>query len=68
MIFDTHAHYDDSRFDEDRDELISSLPEKGVSQIINCACDYKSCLTTLEISDKFDFVFAADGAAPITRL
>ena len=60
-IFDTHAHYDDSRFDEDRDELISSLPEKGVSQIINCACDYKSCLTTLELSEKYDFVYSALG-------
>ena len=60
-IFDTHAHYDDSRFDEDRDELISSLPQKGVSQIINCACDYKSCLTTLELSEKYDFVYSALG-------
>ena len=60
-IFDTHAHYDDSRFDEDRDELISSLTQKGVSQIVNCGCDYKSCLTTLKLSEKYDFVYAALG-------
>lgn len=60
-IFDTHAHYDDSRFDEDRDELLSSLCSKGVTNIINCGCDYKSCLTTLELSEKYDFVYAALG-------
>ena len=63
-IFDTHAHYDDSRFDEDREALLLSLKDKGVSEIINCACDYKSCLTTLEISDKYDFVFASIGVHP----
>lgn len=60
-IFDTHAHYDDSRFNEDRDELLSSLCSKGVTNIINCGCDYKSCLTTLELSEKYDFVYAALG-------
>ena len=60
-IFDTHAHCDVSRFDEDRDELLSSLCSKGVTNIINCGCDYKSCLTTLELSEKYDFVYAALG-------
>ena len=60
-IFDTHAHYDDSRFDEDRDELLSSLCSKGVTNIINCGCDYKSCLTTLELAEKYDFIYAALG-------
>lgn len=60
-IFDTHAHYDDSRFDEDRDELLSSLSEKGVSHIVNCGCDLKSSLTTLALAEKYDFVYAALG-------
>lgn len=60
-IFDTHAHYDDSRFDGDRDELLSSLPEKGVSHIVNCGCDLKSSLTTLALSEKYDFIYAAVG-------
>ncbi len=60
-IFDTHAHYDDSRFDEDRAELLSSLCNKGVTNIINCGCDYKSCLTTLSLAEKYDFVYAALG-------
>ncbi len=60
-IFDTHAHFDDSRFDEDRDELISSLKEKGVSHIVNCGCDFKSSLSTLALAEKYDFIYAAIG-------
>ena len=60
-IFDTHAHYDDSRFDEDRDELLSSLYSKGVTNIINCGCDLKSSLTTLSLAEKYDFIYAALG-------
>lgn len=60
-IFDTHAHYDDSRFDDDRDELLSSLPEKGVSHIVNCGCDLKSSKTALSLSEKYDFIYAAVG-------
>ena len=63
-IFDTHAHYDDSRFDEDRDELISSLKDKGVSGIINCGCDLSSSLKTFELSKKHDFIYAAVGVHP----
>lgn len=60
-IFDTHAHYDDSRFDDDRDILIPSLKEKGVTNIINCGCDLKSSLSTIALSEKYDFVYAAVG-------
>lgn len=60
-IFDTHAHYDDSRFDEDRDELLNSLTQKGVEYIINCGCDLRSSLTTLELSEKYSFIYAAIG-------
>lgn len=60
-IFDTHAHYDDSRFDEDRDELITSLKEKGVSHIVNCGCDLRSSQTTLSLAEKYSFIYAAIG-------
>ena len=46
-IFDSHAHYDDSQFDGDREELLGQvLPEKGVSGVINMAADLASCQTT----------------------
>ncbi len=63
-IFDSHAHYDDSRFDEDRDELISSLKDKGVQGVINCGCDLKSSLSTLALCEKYDFIYGAAGVHP----
>ena len=63
-IFDTHAHYDDSRFDEDRNELLSSLSSDCVSNIINCGCDLKSSLSSIELAEKHSFVYAAIGVHP----
>lgn len=63
-IFDTHAHYDDSRFDEDRNELLSSLSSDCVSNIINCGCDLKSSLASIELAEKHPFVYAAIGVHP----
>ena len=48
-IFDSHAHYDDEQFDGDRDELLQSLPSKGVCAVINCASDLKSSATSAEL-------------------
>ncbi len=41
MIFDTHAHYDDEQFNEDRVELLNSMEEQGVGTIINVSATYK---------------------------
>ncbi len=60
-IFDTHAHYDDERFNEDRDQLLSSLFEGSVSHIINCGCDLKSSLTTIALAEKYPNLYAAIG-------
>lgn len=60
-IFDSHAHYDDAAFDDDRDELLNGLPGQGVDLVLNCACDLNSCRTTLELSEKYDYIYAACG-------
>ena len=41
-IFDSHAHYDDEQFDQDRDELLSAMPKNNVNYILNAGCDYAS--------------------------
>lgn len=64
LIIDTHAHYDDSRFDGIRDRLLTSLHENGVDRIITCAVDGKSAEATLAIADKYGFVYAAVGIHP----
>lgn len=63
-IFDTHAHYDDEAFDEDRDELLKRINQQGVKLIINCGCDEKSSRTALTFAEKYDFVYAAVGIHP----
>lgn len=63
-IFDSHAHYDDKAFKEDRKTLLSSLPSKGVVGIVNCGSDIKSSETSVLLSDKFDFIYSAAGIHP----
>ena len=63
-VFDTHAHYDDRAFDEDRADLLRALPQQGVVGVINCACDIPSCQTTLALSEQYDYIYAAYGIHP----
>lgn len=63
-IFDTHAHYDDESFDEDRDALLSSMQENGVGTIVNIAASMRSCRTTLELTEKYPFVYGVLGVHP----
>ena len=64
MIFDSHAHYDDGAFDEDRKELLSSMAGCGVGCIVNVAADLQSVKTTLALAEKWPFVYAALGVHP----
>ena len=63
-IFDTHAHYTDEAFDSDRDELLSSLPQRGVCAVINCGTDLKTSRESLVLSEKYDYIYAAVGVHP----
>lgn len=63
-IFDTHSHYDDEKFDEDRESLLLTLHENGVCGVIDCGCDKASSLEAIRLSEKFPFVFAAIGIHP----
>ncbi len=64
VIFDSHAHYDDESFNEDRDELLSNLHLNGVCGIITCGCDKASTKSAIALAEKHDFVFAAAGIHP----
>lgn len=64
LIFDSHAHYDDQRFDGIRDELLTALTDNGVEYIINCGCDKASSHKALEMAEKHGFVYAAVGIHP----
>lgn len=64
MIFDTHAHYDDKAFDEDRQELLSTMQANGIARIVNIGSDFASNEKTLMLAKQFDFVKAAFGIHP----
>ena len=64
MIFDTHAHYDDGQFQEDRDELLASMPSLGVGTIVNVSATYESCTQAVELAKKYPHVYAAVGIHP----
>lgn len=64
MYFESHAHYDDSKFDKDRDKLIPELKEKGVEYIVNVGANLKSSIKSVELAEKYDFIYAAVGVHP----
>lgn len=64
MIFDTHSHYDDEQFDEDRDELLKSMYENGVGTIVNVGASLNGCKKSVELAQQYPFVYAAVGVHP----
>ena len=48
MIFETHAHYDDGKFDQDREELLGAMKEHGIGTIVNVGSDMESSRWTAE--------------------
>lgn len=64
MIFETHAHYDDEQFNEDREAILAQLPQKGISPVINVGASIESTKTTLALAKKYDYIYAAAGVHP----
>lgn len=63
-IFDVHAHYDDEKFDEDRESFLSSLPQMGVKAVVNASVDIATAKKAIEFSEKYPFMYAAVGIHP----
>ncbi len=64
MLFDVHAHYDDEKFNDDRDALLETMPKGGVGHIINVGCDIESSEKSIELAEKYPFMYAAVGFHP----
>ena len=64
MIFDTHAHFDDEAFEEDREVLLKSMKENGVGAIVNVGASLKSTKNTLELIKQYPFIYGAAGVHP----
>lgn len=64
MLFDTHAHFDDPQFDSDRDEVIKSLADDGVTRVMNIGANMETSKKAIEIANKYDFIYATVGVHP----
>ena len=64
QIFDSHAHYDDKKFDHDRDQLLARLPEDGVCGVVNCGSDLHSSAVSAEMAARYGYIWAAVGVHP----
>ena len=64
MIFDSHAHYDDKAFDQDRESLLCSLKEKGIGRVVNISSDLESIGRTEALTGQYPFLYGAAGVHP----
>ena len=64
MLFDTHAHMDDQAFEEDREALLSDLPQKGICLLMNPGCSADSSENTVRLAARYDYIYAALGSHP----
>ena len=64
MLFDTHAHMDDTAFDEDREALLASLPGQGIALLMNPGCSLASSRNADRLSREYDYMYAAVGSHP----
>ena len=64
MIFETHAHYDDEQFDQDRDEILRSMAAGGIGTIVNVSASYDSCRRVGDMVQAYPFMYAAVGVHP----
>lgn len=64
MIFETHAHYDDEQFNDDRAGLIESFPQNGIAYVVNIGSSVEGCVKTAELAKQYDFIYAALGVHP----
>jgi len=64
MYFDTHAHYDNPRFDLDRRALLERLPRLGISLVINPGCDMATSRTAVGFSEDYPHIYATVGFHP----
>lgn len=64
MIIDSHAHYDDEAFEEDREELLLSLKKNRIANVVNVSASLQGVDNTLELVEQYDFIYGALGVHP----
>ena len=63
-FFDSHAHYDDEKFDEDREEIIKQIYNENITKFMSAGYDLKSSKKGIELANKYDFIYTTSGISP----
>ena len=63
-LFDSHAHYNDEKFDDDREELIDKIYNDGVTRLINAGYSLESSKYALRIAKRYNWIFTISGISP----
>ena len=63
-IFETHAHYEDVKFDSDREALLASLPKQNIEYVINVGSNLETTNKSIELAKRYDYIYAAIGVHP----
>ncbi len=64
MIIDTHVHFDDEAYDEDREEFLAGLQDKNIHRVVNIGADISSSLASIELANRLEYVYAVVGVHP----
>lgn len=64
MIFETHAHYEDVAFDEDRRELLESLPKHNIEYVVNISSGIKTVEQSINLAENYEHIYASVGIHP----
>ena len=64
MLFDSHSHLNDEKFDEDREEIIKEIYKSGVKEFVTAGYDLESSRKAIEMANKYDFMYATAGISP----
>ena len=64
MLFDTHAHLNDSAFDADREELMAGLADKGIGLVMNAGCSLESSRDIIKLAERYPWLYASVGSHP----
>lgn len=63
-LFDSHAHYNDEKFTQDKEEVLKQVYEEGVTKLVCAGYNLESSKQAIEIAQSHDFVYATVGISP----
>lgn len=63
-LFDTHSHYNDEKFELDREKIINQTYEAGITQFVCAGYNLKSSREAIELANKYDFIYSICGISP----